>query len=100
MSYPPAALTSMESLAKILKALGDANRLGIISSIGKEARSVTEIIDATGLSQTLVSFHLRVLRDAGIVKTERDGPFIYYSLSEPVLLDIIAELSNKINLNT
>ncbi len=89
----------IEDLAKILKVLGDPNRLGIVMSIGKSSRSVTELIDATGLSQTLVSFHLRVLRDAEIVKTERGGPFIYYSLSMPVLLDIITELSNTINLN-
>lgn len=66
-------------------------------SIGRESRSVTEIIDATGLSQTLVSFHLRALRTAGIVRTERAGPFIYYSLSRPVLLEILTELSNTIN---
>ncbi len=86
-----------EDLSRLLKVLGDSNRLGIIMSIGREARSVTEIIDTTGLSQTLVSFHLRVLRKAGIVKTERAGPFIYYSLSRPVLLDILSGLSDAIN---
>jgi len=86
-----------EDLSKLLKILGDSNRLGIVMSIGREARSVTEIIDATGLSQTLVSFHLRVLRNAGIVRTERAGPFIYYSLSRPLILDILTELSNTIN---
>ena len=88
-----------ESLAKRFKVLGDANRLGIVMAISREARSVTEIIDATGLSQTLVSFHLRVLREAEIVKTERDGPFIYYSLAEPALLDILTELSKTITTN-
>jgi len=87
----------VENLARSLKVLGDANRLGIIMSIGRGGRSVTEIIDATGLSQTLVSFHLRVLRDAEIVKTERNGPFIYYSLSEPSILDILSEFSKTIN---
>lgn len=89
-------LPKIEDLAKILKVLGDQNRLGIVISIGKGSRSVTEIIDVTGLSQTLVSFHLKVLRDAEIVKTSRHGPFIYYSLTKPVILDIINELSNTI----
>ena len=48
-----------ERLARVLKVLGDSNRLGIVLTIGKEARSVTEIVNAAGLSQTLVSVHLR-----------------------------------------
>lgn len=87
----------MEKLAKILKVLGDPNRLGIVMSIGKDSCSVTEIINATRLSQTLVSFHLRALRNAQIVKTRRNGPFIYYSLSEPTLIDNLNELSQKID---
>lgn len=87
--------TNEKKLAKIFKVLGDPNRLGIIMSIGKNSRSVTEIINATGLSQTLVSFHLRTMRNAQIVRTERNGPFIYYSLSEPELMDILYRLSQK-----
>lgn len=83
----------MKELAKIIKALGDANRLAIIHTIGKSSRSVTEIIQDTGLSQTLVSFHLRVMREKGIVRTRRDGPFIYYRLTTPELYDLIGELS-------
>lgn len=90
----------IENLAKRFKVLGDPNRLGIVISIGKEARSVTEIIDSTGLSQTLVSFHLKVLRDADIVRTERAGPFIYYSLVEPDLLDMLREISKTISSET
>lgn len=86
-----------EKLACFLKVLGDTNRLGIVLSIGKESRSVTEIINATGLSQTLVSFHLRSMREAEIVKTERTGPFIYYSLSDPSLLEVLSELSRMVN---
>ena len=87
----------VEKLAKTLKVLGDSNRLGIVMSIGKDSRSVTEIINSTGLSQTLVSFHLRTLRNAEIVKTRREGPFIYYSLSEPTLIDILHDLSLTVN---
>lgn len=89
----------IEGLSRVFKVLGDANRLGIVLAIGRDTRSVTELIDATGLSQTLVSFHLKVLREADVVRTERNGPFIYYSLTDPVLLDIIADLSKKIAFN-
>jgi len=83
-------------LAKILKVLGDRNRLGILFTIGRDARSVSEIIRITGNSQTLVSFHLRALREAAVVKTERRGPFVYYSLTDPDLIDLLMELSERI----
>lgn len=88
-----------ERLARVLKVLGDSNRLGIVLSIGKEARSVTEIVNASGLSQTLVSFHLRIMREADVVRTERNGPFIYYSLSDLSLLEVLFELSRMVNGN-
>ena len=87
--------TAIEKLAGIFKVLGDPNRLGIVMSIGKGSRSVTEIIRITGLSQTLISFHLRALRNVELVKTKRSGPFIYYSLSDPALLDILVGLSTS-----
>ncbi len=83
----------MKELAQYIKILGDASRLSIIKAIGNESRSVTEIINHTGLSQTLVSFHLRTLRDAGLVSTRKDGPFIFYSISNIALLAILEELS-------
>ncbi len=86
-----------ENLSRILKILGDVNRLNIILSVGREARSVTEIINSTGLSQTLVSFHLRALRNTEIVTTKRNGPFIYYILSDPALLDFLDGLSKATN---
>jgi len=88
----------MQKLAQFIKILGDTSRLSIIRSIGKRALSVTEIINDTGLSQTLVSFHLRNLRDAGVVTTRRDGPFIYYSLKDLSLIDILDKLAFFANL--
>ncbi|MDF9409635.1 metalloregulator ArsR/SmtB family transcription factor [Pelotomaculum isophthalicicum JI] len=83
--------TYVEHIAKLFKILGDANRLCILLTIGKSERSVSQIIEATSLSQTLVSFHLRALRDAGIVTAERQGAFIYYRLANADLLDLVSE---------
>jgi len=71
--------------------LGDANRLAIIHGIGIPSRSATEITSETGLSQTLVSFHLRALREKHIVTTRLDGPFIHYRLTAPELYNLIGE---------
>jgi DNA-binding transcriptional ArsR family regulator len=84
----------MRELAQFFKTLGDANRLSIVRTIGRESKSVSELISATNLSQTLVSFHLRALREAGLVTTRRDGPFIYYSLADRELMDILNNLAH------
>lgn len=83
----------LDSLAKLFKLLSDPNRMRILFVIGKEKKSVSEIMSETSLPQTLVSFHLRPLRESGIVATERKGPFIYYSISEPILIDLLISLS-------
>lgn len=80
----------LKKLAKFMKTIGDANRLKIIWVIGKEERSVSEITNETDLSQTLVSFHLKILRESDIVETKRIGAFIYYSLGNPELIDLLA----------
>lgn len=82
----------IEALARLFKLLNDKNRLKIISTIGKGKKSVSEIVEETGLSQTLVSFHLRPLRESGILKAERKGAFVYYSLSEPALIEALQSL--------
>lgn len=90
----------MKKLVNILKSLADLNRLRIVMAIDKNSISVSEIIHATGLPQTLASFHLKTLRNAEVVKTERSGPFIYYSLSSPKLIDILDELSQATEIET
>ena len=82
----------LESLSRLFGLLRDTNRLKIIFAIGKDKKSVSEIMDETSLPQTLVSFHLRPLRESGILSTERRGAFIYYSLSEPTLIDLLVSL--------
>lgn len=85
---------SVKDLAAMLKVLSEPNRLKILMSMGLECAPVSAIIARTGLSQTNVSFHLRVLREAGLVKGERTGPFIYYCLYDTKLLDLLTGLSS------
>lgn len=84
---------NMKELAQFIKVLGDASRLAIIRVIADSSMSVSEIIQHTKLSQTLVSFHLRAMREKGIMVTRRDGPFIYYRLSVPELYDRIVDIA-------
>ncbi len=83
----------VKDLAKVLKVLSEPNRLKILFSMGLECAPVSAIIARTGLSQTNVSFHLRILREAGLVKGERHGSYIYYCLYDTALLDILSSMT-------
>ena len=80
----------VEDLARIFKILAEPNRLKIVTCMGLDCSPVSAIIASTGLSQTNVSFHLRVLREAGIVKAERRGGFIFYCLYNFQILELLA----------
>lgn len=79
----------IKSVSKIFKILGEPNRLKILTSLGLECRPVSAIVASTGLTQTNVSFHLRVLRESGLVKPEKNGAFVFYCLPDPKLREII-----------
>jgi DNA-binding transcriptional ArsR family regulator len=80
--------------------LGDSNRLKIVKYIGDRECSVSEIVDSTGLSQPLVSHHLRTLRENKILEANRVGPFVYYKVKDQRLLSalgIFLEIANSID---
>ena len=78
---PPLEDEAAEELASIFKALADPTRVAIISRLAAgEACCVCDLTDTFELSQPTVSHHLRVLRDAGLVESERRGTFAYYWL--------------------
>jgi DNA-binding transcriptional ArsR family regulator len=82
-------MTDMGKLQLFFQTLADTNRLRIIKVIGKEPCSVSEIVEATGLSQPLVSHHLRVMREQGVLETRREGPFIFHRLRDARLLEAL-----------
>ncbi len=82
---------SINQLSSLFKLLAEPNRLKILCNLGLECRPVSDIIESTKLSQTNVSFHLRALREAGLVRPERKGAFIYYCLPDPELLRLLGD---------
>ena len=88
---------NIEKLAKALKVLAEPNRLRILFSLGLECVPVSGIIEKTGLSQTNVSFHLKIMRDAGIVKGDRRGAFVYYCLYDYTLIEELQRLQELIS---
>lgn len=73
--------SNLEVAAEIMRALAHPLRLQILSFIDKKGTThVNRIYTALKLEQSITSQHLRILRNAGLVRTERDGKFIFYSL--------------------
>lgn len=67
---------------RLLQALADPARLEIVRQLGRSAVvCACDFTDCCGVSQPTISHHLRVLREAGVVDTERRGTNIYYSLA-------------------
>ena len=73
---------SIEIQAKLFRGFSDPSRLSILDALREGALTVTEIVEATGLTQSNVSNHLACLRDCGLVLTEHEGRFVYYQLSD------------------
>jgi DNA-binding transcriptional ArsR family regulator len=81
------ALARAEALAPLLRALAEPRRLALVLLLAEEARTVKELQEATGLGQTLVSHHLKTLRDQGLVRMEPRGRSNVYELCCDALAD-------------
>lgn len=68
--------------AKLFRGFADPSRLGIIEALRRGPLTVSDIVEATGLSQPNVSNHLACLRDCGLVGSEPDGRYTRYYLSD------------------
>ena len=77
----------------LAKSLSDENRLRILLCISSGKKSVGGIVEELGLSQPLVSHHLKELKRSLLARIERSGPFIYYELSDSRILDVVRILS-------
>jgi ArsR family transcriptional regulator len=72
------------------QALSDETRLQIVEMLASGECCVCDLQDSVGAYQSRLSFHLRKLKDAGVVSDRKDGRWVYYSLN-PEVLDAMAE---------
>jgi DNA-binding transcriptional ArsR family regulator len=101
MSTPTKATPAARArrIAPVLKALSDENRLTILLAVADHEASVTELMGTTGLSQTLVSHHLKSLRENGLVVATPVGRSNVYSLCCDAIAEPIALLSTLAGTN-
>jgi DNA-binding transcriptional ArsR family regulator len=81
-------MADAEKLAGIFKIFSVEARVYIVQALKRRAMCVTEITSQLGISQEATSQHLRILRDAGIVKFQKRGFHVYYSLDKQNMASI------------
>ena len=92
LATSPVGAADAERLAPMFKALGDPVRLRLASMIASQPEvCVCELTPAFDLSSGTISHHLKVLRDAGLVDSERRGTYVYYWI-RPEALGALAAL--------
>ena len=75
-------ISSLDLQAKLFRGFADPSRLAILEALREGERTVSDLVGATGLTQSNVSNHLSCLRDCGLVTVRQQGRFAYYSLSD------------------
>ena len=72
---------SLEHAARWFHALADETRLRIVDRLSEGEQCVCDLTDVLGTGQSLLSFHLKTLKEAGILRDRREGRWVYYSLN-------------------
>ena len=90
--------SSEKEVASVFKVLGSPFRIELIYSIGKGEACVCHLEAMLKKRQAYISQHLMVLRDAGILKTRRDGKYIFYRIADPKIFELIELTGSTLNM--
>src|ERR687896_1803742 len=77
-----------ERVAELFHALSDETRLSILQRLRFGERCVCDLTDALDAAQSRLSFHLKVLKEAGLVTDRREGRWMYYTLNPEALAEV------------
>ena len=80
----------MEALAEYFKVFSEPNRLTVLSALQEGPRNVTAVVKETGLSQALVSKHLKLLTIAGVVARKPEGSLVFYQVLDHGIFNLLA----------
>ena len=90
--YPtPPPREILDAAGELLRALAAPVRIAIVLQLRESQRCVHELVDALGVPQPLVSQHLKILKAAGIVASERSGREVLYRLADHHLAHIVVD---------
>lgn len=80
-------------LAEIFRLLGDPTRLAIVLAVAAAPRPVGAVAETLGLSPSLVSHHLRLLRAGRLVRAERQGKQVFYVLADDHVRSVVTDMA-------
>mgnify|MGYP003624117074 FL=1 len=86
------SLPDIEAAARIFALLGDGGRLQLVLRCMERPQTVSELAEASGMSQSLTSHHLRHLRDQRILASERHGRHIYYTIDDAHISGVVQDV--------
>ncbi|MBC7130036.1 helix-turn-helix transcriptional regulator [Candidatus Bathyarchaeota archaeon] len=78
-----------ERKSRIFKALADTTRLRILKLLVLREMCVCELMIALGLTQPTTSHHLKILENAGLVKSRKEGKWVFYKIANPKITELI-----------
>jgi ArsR family transcriptional regulator len=90
----PTANATRQGTARLFHALADPTRLRIVQLLRHGERCVCDLTEAADAAQSRLSFHLKVLKDAGLLVDRRDGRWVYYQLQQKALDKLGSALSS------
>ncbi len=82
-------MNSLDKSVNIFKALGDNTRLKIVESLINQDANVNSLVMMLGMTQSAISHQLKILKLNGIIKSERKGKEVYYSLDDSHIETIV-----------
>jgi ArsR family transcriptional regulator len=86
-----------ELQAELCKTIANPKRLEILSALKDGEKRVADLVETIGIPKANVSQHLAYMRHSGIVKTRKEGTFIYYSLTSPKILKACSIMREVLN---
>lgn len=87
--YRKEEIASLRLASKLFKGFADYSRLSIFEVLMSGEKTVSEIIDATGIGQSAVSNHLKCLRESELVFDRHEGKYVYYTIRDDKVREII-----------
>lgn len=86
----------MDALAEYFKVFSEPNRLAVLDALRQGPLNVTAVVERTGLSQALVSKHLKLLTIAGVVKRRPEGSLVFYEVADKGVFRLMAQAEKQL----
>ena len=88
--------SALEALAEYFKVFSEPNRLAVLDALRHGPLNVTAVVEQTGLSQALVSKHLKLLTIAGVVKRRPEGSLVFYEVIDKAVFKLLGQAEKQL----